>query len=118
MWTPGTAAAAAAAASAEVGSDADWEDFLLSAAAKAGLALPPAANTRPAEALRARLGRGALAPIVLHTANLAEEVLKASGVKLHAARKRAKLSDFNHGAFAKGKEDAASINLNQRAIGR
>ena len=56
--------------------------------------------------------------IVLHTASVAEKVLKASGIKLHAGRKRASLSDFNHGAWKKGKEDAKSINLNQRAIGK
>ena len=54
---------------------------------------------------------------MLHTVNVAEKVLKESGVKLRKGRKRAALSDFNSSAFKKGKEDSKSINLNQRAIG-
>ena len=54
--------------------------------------------------------------LVVHTSVIAKKVLKDCKIKLQTGRKRHQLSDFNYGAYKKGKADSSKINLNQNSL--
>ncbi|KAL2650358.1 hypothetical protein R1flu_018486 [Riccia fluitans] len=58
----------------------------------------------------------AITALVQHSEKVGEEFLKSKGIKLHKSSKRKKTLAWDQDAYVQGKNDAESIDINQKAL--